>query len=241
MRTQLFLATVLLVTGSASAALAQPVVDYGTPINWQVELKMGPYKAGIDDEFGGASSPFTDIYGSSAVLMGLIEVDYQFWRGVGSLAVGGSVGYATDKGTAFVADTQLKSNDETTFNVVPLELSLAYHFDWFAIEYDVPLVPFAKVGLDYWIWWFRDSAGDVATTSGLDGQGGTFGWHWSAGLKILMDWVDSDSATQFDNEFGVNNTYIFAEFLWADVNDFGSTSSLQAGDQTFFFGLAFEM
>lgn len=226
------------VVGVSTPAVAERIES---PINWQFEIKMGPYKASIDDEFGGAASPFTDIYGSSDVLMGLVEVDYQFWRGVGSLAVGGTIGYALDNGTAIIQGTETKSNDETSFNVVPMQLSLNYHFDYLDVKFGVPLVPFFKIGLDYWVWWFRDSAGDTPKFGGGEGSGGTFGWHWSAGLKINLDWIDNDSAVAIDNEFGVNNSYLFGEFMWADVDDFGSSSSLRAGDHTFFFGLAFEL
>ena len=222
----------------AAPALAERIE---TPVDWQVEIKFGPYKPSIDEEFGGSATPFEDIYGSSDVLMGLVEIDYQFWRGVGSFAVGGTIGYALDNGTAIIQGTETKSNDATTFNVLPLQLSLVYHFDYLATQYDVPLVPFVKVGVDYWIWWIRDAAGDTAQFGGGEGSGGTFGWHWSAGLKVLLDWIDEDSSVSFDNEFGVNNSYLFAEFLWADVDDFGSSSSLKAGDHTFFFGLAFEL
>jgi hypothetical protein len=232
------LLTLALLAGLSAPARGEVV---RTPINWQVEIKFGPYKAAIDEEFSGSANPFSDIYGDSSVLMGIAEVDFQFWRGVGSLAVGGSIGYARDIGTSIIQGTNTKSNDETSFNVVPMQLSLIYHFDYLAERYSVPLVPFVKVGLDYWVWWFRDASDEVAQVGGSDGQGGTFGWHWSAGLKILLDWIDSDTATSFDNEFGVNNSYIFAEFLWADVDDFGASDSLRVGDHTFFFGLSFEL
>jgi hypothetical protein len=211
-----------------------------TPIEWQIEVKLGPYKANIDREFSGAT-PFEDVYGSADVLMGLVEIDYQFWRDVGSLGVGLTAGYALDKGTAIDPSTNTKSGDSTAFNIVPISASLVYTFDYLAIEYDIPFVPFAKAGLDYWVWWFRDSNEDIARSGGAKGQGATAGWHVGGGIKFLLDWFDPHSANSFDMEIGVNNSYIFAEFILARVDDFGKSSSLRVGDELFMFGLAFEL
>lgn len=239
-----FVSVLLLTVGFVPTGRAE------SPIMWQVELKFGQYKAGIDSEFsdtslpykcGAADGPFECIYGSGGVLMGMVEVDLQFWRGVGSLAVGGTIGYALDNGTALDSTTGAKPGDETSFNVVPMQLSLVYHFDWLAIEHHVPFVPFAKAGFDYWIWWMRNSQDEIATADGSDALGGTFGWHVGGGVKFLLDWLAPDMATTFDLEMGVNNSYLFAEFIYSSVDDFGSDKSLRLGDAFWMFGLAFEL
>ena len=214
--------------------------EESSPIAWQVELKLGPYKASVDDELADAK-PFETVYGDNPVLMGMGEIDYQFWRRVGSLAVGFSAGYALDNGTAVNPKDGSKTGDTTRFQVVPMQLSLVYHFDYLAVAYDIPFVPFAKAGLDYWIWWIEDASGEVATVDGSDALGGNFGWHVGGGLKLLLDWFDPDSATAFDLEMGVNHSYLFAEFVYARVDDFGSSSAMRIGDGFFLFGISFEL
>lgn len=207
--------------------------------NWQLELKFGPYKPSVDDEFSGGTQPFDTIYGSTSVLLGVAEIDWQFWRGIGSLALGVSGGYSQDRGTALAQDGS-KSNDKTTFNVVPLQVHLVYNFDYLATDYGIPFVPYAKGGFDYWIWWFDDASGDTSKANGRDALGGTLGWHVGGGLRFLLDWFDESSANSFDLEIGVNNSYIFGEFLYSQVDDFGSSKSISIGDAMFMGGLAFE-
>ena len=49
---------------------------------------------------------------------------------------------------------------------------------------------------------------------------------------------------EIDNEWGVNNSYIFFEWMVANLNDFKSTqdpSVMRIGTNTWMTGLAFEM
>ena len=47
-------------------------------------------------------------------------------------------------------------------------------------------------------------------------------------------------ARAFDLDMGVNNSYLFAEYLSATIDDFGDRNSLHLGDDTVFFGVAFD-
>ena len=222
---------------SPRSAWAQ--AEAASPVRWTLELKGAPYKARVDSEFSGAK-PFETIYGGSPVLLGMGELDYQFWRGVGSLAVGFSSGYALDNGTA-IAGNGTKPGDTTRFNVVPLQLSAVYRFDWLAHRFSIPFVAFAKAGVDYWVWWFRGASGEIPKAAGTRGRGGNFGWHVGAGVQFLLDWIDPKSARAFDIEMGVNHSYVFFEYQYARIDNFGSSRALRIGDELFLVGLAFEM
>jgi len=216
-------------------------VQAASPITWQIGIKGGPYKANIDGEFAN-SQPFETIYGESSVFMGMLEIDFQFYRGsFGSLALGGGVGMAFDDGTSLEAESEEKPGDTTSFNVVPLQLSLVYQADQLMTQFNVPFVFFGGVGVDYWLWWVRDANDEIASYEGVDAIGGTMGWHVNGGVRLLLDWFDPATAIDFDEEAGVNHSYLFAEFMYAVVDDFGSNSSFRLGDATFLFGLSFEM
>jgi hypothetical protein len=237
-----FAALVALLCGvvlTSSSALAEE-----SPRTFMLEIKFGPYKAAVDDEFSGGAKPFATVYGDTAVMLGMAELQYNVWQRFGTLAIGAASGYAMDKGKAIAGDGS-KPGDRTTFNVVPLQLHLAYQFDYLAQELDIPLVPFVKVGFDYWVWWFEDPSDETSKYESPDGEtftgsGGTFGWHVGGGLRFLLDWIDPSSASSFDMEIGVNNSYIFVEFLYAQVDDFGSSNSIRIGDGLLFGGLAFD-
>ena len=128
---------------------------------------------------------------------------------------------------------------------MPLRLSLIYRFDALPREWSIPFVPYARVGLSGYIWWIESAAG-VATyrnpdTGELDeGRDITLGWHAALGLQFLLDALAPAMSRAFDAQTGVNNSYIFAEFLHASVDNFGSDESIRLGDSTFLFGMAFE-
>lgn len=247
-RSGLILALALLAT--PAVATAQMFSDISeSPQNHQLEVKFGPYLPDIDGE--GGVNAYSALFENDEMFMTRVEYDYQFWKEYGSLAVAIEIGYAQVTGNGFATGSLNRTSDETTLHIMPFTLALAYHFDVGAVRYDVPLVPYVKLGIDYYIWWITDGLGDTAsfavesqqTQSEVpvrDGAGDTWGWHVAVGVKILLDVLSPSTAQAFDVEVGVNNSYLFVELLYADVSDFGSDSSWQLGDMTVFGGVAFE-
>jgi hypothetical protein len=216
-----------------------------SPRTMELEIKFGPfYPNHIDEEAGLRNKPYETVFGNSSHMLSRVELQYIVFQKVGTAAVGGGAGFwqALGKGRALdpKTGTEKKSTDTTVFNIVPLTLDVAYRFDWLAQKKDIPLTPFVKVGLDYYFWWVLNATGDVASSGEGRGSGGKFGWHASFGLALLLDWVDSDTANDFDVNVGVNNTYLFAEGVISRVDNFGS-DGLDLGSEAFLFGLLFEM
>ena len=70
--------------------------------------------------------------------------------------------------------------------MVPVSLSAVYRFDYYLVNDDFPLVPHAKLGLDWAYWQITDGNGEIATDSvGGHARGGTFGWHAALGLALV--------------------------------------------------------
>jgi hypothetical protein len=208
-----------------------------------LELQGGPYKPDVDAGFNGAT-PWRNAFGSKGLTLLRGEFDYQFLRGFGSLGIGIGAGYGWVDGVALDADGEA-TKDEIGFNVAPFSVSLVYRFDWMAVEHGVPLVPYAKAGLSTWFWWSTDAKDNISVTRNGDGTsrrgtGVTFGWHVAGGLMFLLDVFSASMAASLDDETGVQNSYLFAEFIYNDVNDFGSSTSINLSESTFSFGLAFE-
>jgi len=227
-----FLLVPLVLTSSAFAE---------SPRTTMIEFKFGPFRPDIDKEFGGRASPFKTIMGNKSLLMTQFEYNYEFFTGFGILAMGATIGYSRAKGEARLADDK-PSNDSTTMHFIPLSLSAVYRFDWAAHKYNVPLVPYVKAGFDYYIWWITNAVGNVSKSrDGSVAQGGTFGGHTTFGLAFLLDFLAPSMAITFDNNMGVNNTYLFMEYVLSFVNDFGSSSSFDLSSKTFLFGISFEL
>jgi hypothetical protein len=236
-----------LAPGRAFAQLPEgyEVVSTESPQHWAFELKFGPYRPDVDDEFGGTKTPYKDIFGSGQHFYMQSELDYQLWHGYGSLAVGGQIGYQAQTGHALEIVGGMVTNtpspvDTTTLYLMPLAALAVYRWDIPWKRWSVPLVPFGKLGLAYDLWWITAGDGSIATAQGGKGQGATTGWIGALGLGLLLDWADPGDAKALDADIGINHTYINFEYQHAAVNDFGGSHALNVGDDSWNLGLGFE-
>jgi hypothetical protein len=200
-----------------------------------VEIRLGSYTPEIDEAVDG--TPYQQAFGESMFLFEL-ELDRQFWRGMGTLGYSLTIGYMNVDGRSLTS-TGTDSPDETSLSVIPLRAGLVYRFDYLAQRFDVPLALSFKVGLDLYSWWI--TAGDnLATANGKTGDGVTLGYHYASGVYLLLDWFDESSADGLAFDFGVINSYLFTEIQRTEIDDFGESGSLRLSDTHYTFGFAFE-
>jgi hypothetical protein len=249
--------------------------DYHSSQYFAFELKMGSYSPDIDSSPGlNGATPFSDLFNPQGTrgrppgrLLTQIEFDVQFFRRVGSLGFGTSIGYYRRTTHSFqypgggepmvvggkiqgctVGVDCVRSGDQTALNIIPLEAMLVYRFDYLMLRYRVPFVPYVKLGLAYYIWIIENGggAGSVSSWTFPDGAhadagyGGTWGWVFNPGLAFQLDIIDPGAARAMDAELGINHSYVFAELHWANVDGFGAANKLVLSDLTWNVGLAFE-
>ena len=215
---------------------------YKSPQRFAFELTFGPYRPDIDSEFNGARTPYKDYFGSGQHLLTRIEFDYQFLHRYGSLAAGLGVGYFSVTGTAPVAKMPgTLSGDQSQLKVIPVSLSAVYRFDYFLQERGFPLVPFAKLGLDWAYWQNTDGNGNIADAgSGGRGRGATPGWHVAGGIALVLDFLDPDASHDFDQDLGVNHTALTFEVYHSDISGLAEANRLHVGDTNWTLGLLLE-
>ena len=110
-----------------------------------------------------------------------------------------------------------------------------YRFDYLAQHWKIPFVPYFKIGLAYYVWWIENGGGFLSiaqytppgATSSQGGWGGTFGWVMNPGGAFLLDVLDPSAAKTIDAELGINHTYLFCEFHYADIR-YVATGSVNA-------------
>lgn len=227
----------------AAALLVSTTASAETPRSMTLEIHGGIYTPSVDKQFQ-SLTPYGDIFGDDLAPMFGFHLDYQLYQGYGTVAVGGSVKYGYSTGNAIAADGTA-SSDKTSLHTFPFSIDLVYRFDWLTLEYGFPVAPYLKGGLTWMIWMVTNGKDEIANSYDVHGngrvaQGGTFGWFAAFGLQIHLDWLHRGMAAEFDNEIGVNNSYLFAEFSINRVNDFGSSKSLDLSADAFSFGLLFE-
>jgi hypothetical protein len=233
----------LLILAGAAPAMAEETVPQHPEADFQLQVRFGPYHPNVDGESGVDGEPFKSVFGSGSELLFELGVDYEIWHGFGTVTAGGSFGFVQFVGKALTSGGE-KSTDTTVLNLLPLRLSVGYHFDLLSKKYAIPVIPYVAGGISYYIWWVLDGVGDVAEWEDADGdtfaaQGGIFGMHLFAGVKLLLDFLDEGAAASFYDDVGVVNTFLFAEYAVSWVDGFGG-DHMNVGDETFMFGLMME-
>ncbi|HEX7600319.1 MAG TPA: hypothetical protein VF316_01895, partial [Polyangiaceae bacterium] len=60
------------------------------------------------------------------------------------------------------------------------------------------------------------------------------------GLGLSLNWIDRRSTNALDGSTGINDTMLFVEGMFMNLDGFGSTDKLRVGTTTWVAGLAFQ-
>ena len=211
------------------------------PRDLTVEFRLGGYRPLIDR---GASSgqPWEEIFGNSRMLLFEGEVDKILWQKFGTIALGFSIGYAERYGKAPISPGSpgagTPSGESTSLKVIPARLLAVYRFDYFAMRYGVPLVPYGKGGLVATGWWTA-KGGSLEYADGHRGLGVKFGYSFAGGMSLMLDFLEPRLAKDFFTDVGVRHSYLFAEYVYENVNTFGK-GGLDLSSRHWMFGFAMD-
>lgn len=234
-----------------------PLLDEVPLVKWHVGVRVGPYVPQIDAQLGvynNGKGPYQQMFGGYSI-MPMIDIDRVLWRGFGQLGAGLSIGYLGKSAHAWL-DTSKPSDptrmtspgDTNSFRLIPLAVSAVYRFTVLDDDYGIPLVPYARAGLGYYVWWVTAPSGDLAFVCSGGGQppcskntaaGGSLGVVGSIGLAIRAERID-EAAARSMRESGIEHAGFFGELSMGKVDGFGSDKKLSVGDTTWFAGAEFE-
>ena len=228
-------------------------------VRWHAGIRLGPYVPEIDDQLnmpqGDFAGPYEQMFGGWTILP-MLDVDFIILRQFGQLGVGVSLGYMGKKEKAWLANSDPNDpnrpraeGDSNAFRLIPLPLNAVYRLSWFDDEFGVPLVPYAKAGLAYYIWWVTAPNGDFAKACIGGGStpdcpmttaaGATMGFVGTIGLAIRAERID-EAAARSMRESGIEHAGFYGELSMGKVDGFGSDKKLSVGDTTWFAGVDFE-
>lgn len=233
------------------AAQAQGVDEFGTygtrrgeqsesEQDAAYELRFGRYVPEVDSELN--STPFQDTFGGAARFMIGAEGDWQLLRIPHFGTLGPGFGFGITKFTAKAAFTDGSgiSASDTRLWIAPMYLVGVARADVFMRDFKIPLVPYAKLGLGYGLWWSSD--GDkTPKVDGKAGRGASYGLTYALGGMFLLDVLDPDDAVTADGLTGINNSYLFMEWFRPQLDGFGSGKVMNIGSSSWLLGVAVEM
>jgi hypothetical protein len=127
---------------------------------------------------------------------------------------------------------------------VPLAATATYRATQLDDLYGIPLVPYARGGLAYYIWWMTAPSGNIARFIEADGStnkaaGASLGLVGAVGLAIRAERLDRDAALSM-REGGVQHAGFYVEGSLGWVDGFGSDKKLSLSEATWFGGVNFE-
>jgi hypothetical protein len=194
--------------------------DFPDELKWSFELKGGMFYPALPD--------WSTYYGSDNLPHYAAALAYKLIRQVEVGVEGGylkkaGMGYAPGHGTA---------SGSTTYRVYALEPYLLFRG---VFSESQPFVPY--VGGGWTRMYYSEDIEDQGTV-----KGHADGYHYRAGLQLLLDNVDPESANDFYIDEGVRHTYLFFEYQFshATVDSASGTGSVNLGGKSYLAGLLFE-
>lgn len=220
---------------------------------------IGPYQAMFgnyytdDDGDGMLESHDKRVY----QFLPMLDVERVIWSGSGQVAVGGTLGYMQKRAFAY-ADGSTPAEDpfrvrtraaSNTFRLIPFALTASYRATQLDDLWGIPVVPYLRGGLSYYVWWMKGPNGNLSkictdgtTDSGCKGNkayGGSLGFQGALGLSIRAERIDAAAARSM-KQSGIYHAGFYVELMAAIVNGFGDDKKLSVGDKTWFGGFDFE-
>jgi len=236
---------VLLVASTASAQTVvqiRPPPPPEPPIGFIFELKLGTLIPRVGDEPGLSSNPYETIFGNKSMLYGGGEIDFIAWHGYGAVSVGFAAGYAEKYAPAILVTNDQNngqpSTEKTALIIFPLRVPVGYRFDVLWTRYAIPFVPYAKVALLITPWRVT-KGGQTEVVNGQSGAGLKWGYGFTGGLAFVLNVLSPQMAKDMTTDTGIRRTYIFAEYNYDKLDDFGKVG-LNLSARYFTFGLGFE-
>lgn len=239
-------------TGDNKDEQTGALADEPSLVKWNVGLRAGPYTPAIDSMGGMKNSagqgPYEAMFGGYTI-MPTIDIDRFLWTGFGQLGVGLSAGYMGKTAHAYKDGSDpndpmrpRSSGDETSFRMVPLELSVTYRLSFIDDEYNIPVFPYIRGGLAYYVWWMTAPDGSFSRAPddpSNKARGASAGLAASVGIAIRAERIDADAARSM-HESGLEHAGFYGEVSTAWVDGFGNSNKLSVGDNTFSAGINFE-
>jgi hypothetical protein len=204
------------------------------------ELRFGRYVPEVDSELG--STPFQDTFGGATRFIIGAEGDWQLLRIPHFGTFGPGFGFGITKFTAKAAFTDGTgvSESDTRLWIAPMYVVGVARADVFMRDFHIPLVPYAKLGLGYGLWWSSDGE-KTPKVDGQSGRGASYGLTYALGGMFLLDVLDPDDAVTADGITGINNSYVFLEWFRPQLDGFGSNKVMDIGSSSWVLGVAVEM
>jgi hypothetical protein len=170
--------------------------DYASPLNFALEIHYSPVKY--------SNSLLDPGTGTSA---GLSQSAAGFWAEWLPITRWGKLGLGLGYHYVFSRTTIYSTGDTAKLSANVAQIGASYRLDYLPNQY---VVPYGRFALSIVFPHLIETVGGVETRPSLANQKGT---ELAFGAEALLDWIEPKSAGNLDRDQGINNMYLFAEYV----------------------------
>ncbi len=225
------------------------------------ETRFGAYYPEIDEEFGG-KGPYTEFFGTGAQFYFGLEVDWTPIRipYLGKLGPAFGWGFTTMEARATVESTATDTSTETdtgeveagpttSISIHPMHVSAVLRIDEIARRTVLPIVPYGKFGLGFGVWSSGTNTGtskvgdctDETAAGCIKAEGLSIGPHVAIGGMLGLNWLDPRSGAMARETTGIDQAYLFGEWMWTNLDMGAGKSPMHIGTSTWVLGIALDL
>ncbi len=218
----------LLLTGvllCAGAAFAQepPRQD----AHWNESPQWGTWEFNVGLMFFN-NEDYEDVYGDKGIAFYHTSAS---WKIVHHLELVGNIGYGFAEGRGISPRDQSRTAEKYKLHIAPGGLGLQYRFNF---GLDQPVVPYVgAAGIASY--WFEEKL-----DSSWKRRSYNYGAQGYAGLMFLLDNIEKRASGSLEAGWGINNTYLFYEYRYTNLDNFGEEDIIDLSSQMHSLGILFE-
>lgn len=204
-------------------AMAKVAAKYESPLNFGIDLSYSPR---VYENY-----KYTDVITSNnSGYAGSVTFEWMPITGYGKAGIGLGTGFSIHPNVILIPADGTNDDQLATLYTVPIELHLSYHFDYIKNQI---VVPYGKFGPSMTL--IKQSSNFGFARDGIN----TFtGLDFAGGLELCLNPMEKSAARALDSNFGINISYLFAEYHVTRA--MGSSSAFDLSRKEWRFGLRFE-
>lgn len=224
-----------------------------------LEARFGAYYPNIDQAFAPdpaypCGGPYQCYFGTGAQFYFGLELDWLPLRipYVGKIGPGIGWGFVSYGGKAhnpestnwdvgWQDDATAALSESTGMTLMPMHVSAVLRVDEIARRIVVPIVPYAKFGFGFGTFNAGTGQGTSKDSAGLTAEGLSFGPHIALGGMLGLNWIDQRSGAMARETSGIDQAYIFGEWMFSDLKYGTGPAAMNIGTSTWVLGLALDL
>jgi hypothetical protein len=171
---------------------------------------------------------YKDVYGDKGIAFYHMSVSYKL---IHHLELVANLGYGFAEGNGISPADKSKTAEKYKLHIAPGGLGLQYRFNF---AYDQPVVPYVGAAgiASYWF--------EERLDSSWKNRSYNYGAQGFAGLMFLLDNIEKRASGALEAEWGINNSYLFYEFRYTNLDNFGEEDVVDLSSQLHSLGILFE-